>query len=258
MPDEPQAAATAGSETQADQPASQPTDTPAAAPEPTQVDWDHLQSQIGAAYDADPKGTIERLKKHRAIGGIAGSIAERQLAQLRQQDDTERRDEANRKAIEDLEREAEERPLEFAERFKLHREAEKVRERVQNVERATAKKMMEQIGAAYHGIPEWAELTDVEKAKLGEAIAGVPDEDLLPRFNRAALDIVADRRSEKKLSDRLPKERDAWRKEWEAERLASEQGPDLRRPSSTTRRRVNWADMSPEDFNKYYRERYGR
>jgi hypothetical protein len=254
LAEEPTAVATADAEAPAEP---QPAPEPAAGQQPV-VDWDTLQSQIDAAYDSDPKGTLDRLKKHRAIGGLAGSIAERQLERLRQQDQAQQEENARRRAIEELEREAEERPLEFAERFRLHRESEKTREQIANLERNTARKLVERIGEAYHGLPEWQDLSAEEKGKLSEAVKDATDDDFLGKFNRAALDIVADRRAEKRLADRLPKEKEAWQKEWEAERLAAEQGPDLRRPSSTTRRRVNWAAMSDEDFNKWWDSGRGR
>lgn len=254
MADEPTAAPTAEVEAPPEPQAEQPA---ADTEQPEPIDWDDLQGRLERAYEADPKGTIERLKKHRAVGGLAGSIAERQLAQLKQQDDHEREAEAARRAREDLRKLAQEKPLEFADMFLSHDDANQARERIANVERSAAKQIMEQIGEAYHGLPEWQELTDAEKVRLKEAVEQAPDNPL-PAFNRVALDIVADRRAEKRLLDRLPKEREAWRKEAEAERLTSEQGPDLRRPSSTTRRPVNWQAMSDEDFAKYWKQRYNR
>jgi predicted metal-dependent phosphoesterase TrpH len=213
---------------------------------------------LARAYEQDPKAAADRLKKHRAIAGMAGNLAERRFAEMQQQRAREDEEAALVKAREELRKMAQEKPLEFADRFLTQQEAEEARARIQNVERGAAKKMMEQIGAAYHGLPEWVDLSDDEKGKLREAIANVPEDETLPRFNRAALDIVADRRAARLLSDRLPQEREAWKKEWEAERLAAERGPDLRRPSSTTHKRVNWSAMDDKDFNAYWKERYGR
>lgn len=229
----------------------------AAEPAGEPVDLDALDAMLERAYAADPKAASERLKKHRAIGGIAGSIAERQLADINQRQEGERQAEAMRKAREELDDMAQNRPLEFADKYLNTRQAEQTQQRISAVEQNAAKKLMEQIGAAYHGIPEWAELTDDEKGKLREAVAEAPDGEALPRFNKVALDIVADRRSSKRLNDRLDEEKKAWRKEWEAERLGRTRGPDLRVPSSTTSKPISWAEMSDKDFSEYWKKRYG-
>lgn len=256
MADDPVAATTAETEV----PTSAGADGEAAVQEtpPEPIDWDNLDATLARAYEQDPKAAADRLKKHRAVAGLAGSLAERRFAEMAQQREREDEEKAMVKAREELRKLAQEKPIEFADKFLTQQEAEDTRSRIMAVERNTAKKMMEQIGAAYHGLPEWAELSDDEKGKLREAIANVPEDETLPRFNRAALDIVADRRAARLLSDRLPQEREAWKKEWEAERLTSERGPDLRRPSSTTRRRVNWAALDDKDFDAYWKERYGR
>lgn len=254
----------------ADEPTAEPTaeappETPSPAepqaaeqPEEEPTDWDSLDATLAKAYERDPKTAADRLKKHRAIAGIAGNIAERRAQELSQQQEQQRQAEAQRKAHDDLLKLAQEKPLEFADMYLSHAEAEQARERVLAVERNAAKQIMEQIGAAYQGLPEWKELSDEEKTRLQEAVADSPEIEVLPRFNRAALDIVADRRAEKRLTDRLPKEIEAARKQWEAERLAAEQAPDLRSPSTTVRRRINWGSVPDEDFNKWWKERFGR
>lgn len=224
-------------------------------PEPEAIDWDDLQARIDRAYEADSKTAVERLKKHRAVAGIAGSIAERKIAELKQQDEATRQHEAAQAAREELRKLAQEKPLEFADMFLSHDDAEQAKERILSVERNAAKKMMEQIGEAYHGLPEWQGLTDEERARLSDAVSQAQDNPL-PAFNRVALDIVADRRAERRLQDRLPDEKKAWRQEWEAERLTSEQGPDLRRATESSSQRLNWAAMSDEDFNKWWKQKY--
>lgn len=219
------------------------------------IDWDALDATLERAYTADPKVASDRLKKHRAIGGIAGSIAERRMLELGQQQEAQRQADAAQKAAADLEDMAQNRPLEFADKFLGARQAEKTRAQIAAVETNAAKRLMEQIGAAYHGIPEWAELNDDERGKLREAVADAHDNDALPRFNKAALDIVATRRAEKYLADRLPKEKEAWRKELEGERLGTERGPDLRRPSSTTSKPLDWASMDDKTFDEYWRKK---
>jgi hypothetical protein len=230
---------------------------PAAAEQP-EVDWDALQSQLETAYERDPRGTMDRLKKHRAVGGLAGSIAERQLAQLKQQDDAQRQASAAQSARDELRKMAQEQPLQFADMFLSHDDAEEARNRILSVETNAQKQILTQVGEAFHEFEEWGTITDEERTRLAHALEGVAPNKLIAVFNKTALDIVADRRADKRLQDRLPKEQEAWKKQWEAERLTAEQGPDLRRPSSTTRRRLNWAAMDDKDFNDLWRQRYGR
>lgn len=242
MADEPMDDPTAAAESTASEDAA---GQPVAAEPP--VDWEDILN----------KAPDEVLAKHRRVQGIAGSHAERLFQRRAQDTEHERQQTAASAAREELKRLAQEKPLEFADMFLSHEDAEQARQRVLDMERVTAKNMMEQIGAAYHGLPEWQNLTDTEKAQLREAVSDAPDNDVLPRFNAAALNIVADRRANTRLTDRLPAEKEAWRKEWEAERLGSEQGPDLRRPSDAPRRRLNWAAMDDKDFNSWWKQKYG-
>lgn len=221
------------------------------------IDWDALDATLERAYTSDPKTAGDRLKKHRAIGGIAGSIAERRLQEIGTQQAQQQQADAMQRARAELDDMAQNRPLEFADKYLNTRQAEDTRARISAVEANAANKLMEQIGKAYHGIPEWADLNDEEKGKLQDAVAKAPHGDELPSFNKAALEIVADRRTEKKLADRLAKEKEAWQREYEGERLSTERGPDLRRPSRTTSKPISWADMNDKDFQKYWKERYG-
>jgi hypothetical protein len=234
--------------------------TPEAAPKPDVAaaaatappDWDALDSSLAQAYEADPKTAADRLKKHRAVAGIAGSLAEQRFDRMRQESDAAAETRARQQAHEELVRMAEERPLEFADKFRTHAAAEEQRARIMGVEANAQKKILEQVGAAFHEFEEWGQITDDERGRLAAALKNVPPDKLLAAFNKTAVDIVADRRAEKRLADRLPKEQEAWKKQWEAERLASERSPDLRRPSGATQRPLNMAAMSDEDFNDWY------
>lgn len=227
-----------------------------AADEP--IDWDSLDATLERAYTRDPKTAGDRLKKHRAIGGIAGSIAERRMLELGQQHEAQRQADAARAAAAELEDMAQNRPLEFADKFLNIRTAEKTRAQINAVEQNAAKKIMEQIGSAYRDLDEFADLTDDEKGRLRDAVADATDDNALPKFNRVALEIVADRRAEKKMADRLAKEKEAWRQEYEGERLGTDRkAPDLRRSTRSTSKPLNWADMSDKDFADYWKKRYG-
>lgn len=250
----------------ADEPTGEPTAETSTAPaaeesaadqQPEPIDWDNLNATLERAYTADPKTAAGHLRKHRAIGGIAGSIAERQMAQINQQRDAERAAEAARAARAELEDMAQNRPLEFADKFLSIQEAEKARARIGAVEQNAMKRLMEQVGQAYHGIPEWKELNDDERTKLREAVAAGPDDQALSNFNRTALEIVADRRTASKLESRLKEEKEAWKREYEAERLTSETTPGVRRPSRTTSKPLDWASMDDKDFMDYWKKRYG-
>lgn len=245
MPDEPTGVPATAESEPGTPPAPAP---PAAADAPPERDW-------VALLDEAPDDIVA---KHRRVQGIAGSHAER-LFQRRQQEWTaDQEAQARKRASDELEAEARDNPLAFSDRFLGHREAEKARERIQGVESNAQKQIMTQVGEAFHEFEEWGQITDEERSRLATALQGVPDNKVIAVFNKTALNIIADRRAEKRLQDRLPQEQEAWKKQWEAERLTSEGGPDLRRPSSTTRKPVNWQAMSDEDFNKWWKQRHGR
>ncbi len=117
------------------------------------------------------------------------------------------------------------------------------------------------IGKGFQSLPEWPGLTAQDHETLAKSVAGLADDDVLPAYNARALDLIAERRAEKKAQDRMSKElateRDAIRKEESAKLLQRQNAPSTARPSALpTQADIN--AMSDKEFDTYWNRRFSR
>lgn len=227
-----------------------PVETPAApapvetTPEPPTVDW---QAELERA-DA------KELRKHPKIAGMIGSELQRAVQAERERLAKEATETAQREAAERLERLAREDPDTFIQQWMSDQQRQKIMGQINEMHGKARKEMGEAIGRAFRDLPEWAELTDEDHQKLAEALSGKHDDEVLPLFNRHALELVAERRAKKQMEQwrtkELAKEREAIRQEEAAKLLRESEAPDARGPKGQARQDVG--KMPQEDFDKYW------
>lgn len=241
MPEEP-SAPTAASE-QATASAAAPTDT--AAPS---VDYNALLDQI-------PEDVLTR---HRRFNGYVGSHAQRLAAVEQERRAREESEKAVQAKMEELEREAEENPFAFAARWKSDRARERAQLELSELRTNTQRQLFAKIGESYGAIPEWQQLTPDEFAKVQRSVVGASDDELIGRFNAAALDVLADRRAEQKARERVEAEVEARLQQMRGENLRGETTPSMDRPVSANG--ISDASairgMSDAEFNAYYQRTF--
>lgn len=236
----PTAVAEATTEGQAPVQDAQPEAAAEAQPQAPATDW-------RAALDAVP---AEELRRHPKFAGVVGS--EKQLWQQEFQAREQERLAAEAKAAaeKELEQLAEQNPVSFADRWLGERQAQKVREQLAGLETNARQAIGQQVGAAFHAIPEWAEIASDPDAlaHLATTMQGKGADEVIPAWNAAAVELVANRRArvlfERQLAERLQQERAAWETEAAARGFVTSARPDLVRGG-----RVSSADPEP-DFRR--------
>ena len=211
-------------------------------------DWTrHLET-------VDPK----ELRKHPRVAGMIGSEIERAITRERERIQREEGARAAQQAQAELERLAREDPATFSERWLSEYEQNKMRTQMDELRGRTRTEFATLIGQAYHNLPEWADVTPEEHQKLAGAVQGLPDDQVIAAYNAAALDLVANRRASKLLSQwrekELPKERETIRAEERAAALSKTDSPGITRPKGVSQR-VDVNAMSDADFDEYWRSR---
>lgn len=228
--------------------------TPAAAappsPAPAEPDWTALLDQAPA----------DVLLRHRRVNGMVGEHAQRLATRDRERIEREAAERAQHDAEERLMREAEDNPFEFAQKWRTEKAKENAQKELADLRRNAQADMMRRVGESYGSVAEWRELSPEELAHLGDALAGKGEDDLLPAFNAAALDLVASKRArkqmERELEQRLASEKRAWLTEHEATRLARDDVPDLK--GASTRGTIDIRNLSDKEFNKLYEQTFLR
>jgi hypothetical protein len=203
---------------------------------------------------------VEELRRHRKFAGIVGGEKQRWQAEYENQRAEQIRLEAAAKEREDLERLAQENPVAFADRWLGEAERKKAAERLSKLEIDARKTVADQIGRSFHSVPEWAEIiADPDAfARITAALQGKADADVLPAFNAAALEAIAERRAEKRAearaAERLRAERAAWETEARAQGFLATDRPDLSRPAKAGRG-PSWMDLPPgPEFDRHYEQ----
>lgn len=194
--------------------------------------------------------------KHPKVAGRIGDLVRRQTEQQKARWDAEQQEAASRAERERLKKLRQEDPYQYAQLMEAQEEAQEAESKLQKLRTETRGEFARAIGSAFKDLPEWAEVTPDEMKALADAVAGKGDDEAVPAFNLAAVRIVAakiaDKRVASEVEKRVSTEKDAWRAEWEAERLAGEQGPGLARA-----RQTNYSDepdhiKDPKAWNEWY------
>lgn len=221
-----------------------PPDSQAEAPQP-----DPVQEWLA-------KVTPDELIKNDRVRGIFGQRLQTEREKIRQEMQEENQRAAMIKAQEELDRLAVEAPEEFAQRYLSSKEQERIRQQEQTLKAGIRSEFAKKTGEAVRSLTEFQDITPEEFGKLQASLAGKSDDEAIAAFNATAIDIIADRRSQKRLQDwrakDLAKEREAIRAEEAAKGLQTSQRPDMARgnqpaPFDPTR-------LSPKEFDTWYRQ----
>jgi len=199
---------------------------------------------LAKALDEAP---VEELRRHPKFAGIVGS--EKQRWQQQYEHTRQAADEAaaRAKAEEELRELAERNPVAFADKWLSSEEAKRQQDRVRALEITAQQQAGTAIGAAFHAIPEWAEIIQdgAKVADLTLATQGKAGFDSVAAMNAKALDLIANARAEKlaeqRLAERIKAERAAWETEAAAQGFRVSDRPDLVRAG-----RSNGADPEPD------------
>lgn len=249
MPDDPSTATAGTGEATASPEAAASAEAQAAAP---QVDY-------AALLDSIPEDV---LRQHRRFNGIVGSHAQRLAEEQRQRIATEEYAKAQKAKQEELEREAQENPFAFTQKWLGERAREKAELELSELRTKAQQTLFEKVASSYSALPEWQQLTPDEFAKVQQQVAGKADDELVAAFNIAALDVLAARRassmSERAVQERLASERLAWEQEYQARRLRGETTPDMSMPASANGISDSQAirNMTPAEFDEFYNKQF--
>lgn len=256
---------------------SQPTETTSEPAETTEQPTPEGAAPAPAAEEAKPEAApydwskaldeapVDGIRRHPKFAGIVGS--EKQRWQQEYEATKQAENEANAAAAlrEQMRTKARANPVAFADEWLGADEAKEQEERLQGLETKARQDLASQLGAALHGIEEWAGvIADPEQlSAFTLAPAGKPPGQELPAIFEKAADLIAERRArtrfEKWKADELPKEREALKAEITAELLSQSDRPDLVRAAARARR-GSWEDLppGPEFDREYERNMLGR
>lgn len=218
--------------------AAEPTSEPAA---PQTLDMSFLDT-------IDP----DELSKHPRFAGILGQRLQREQQRWEQQRQEKAEREARASAETELLKLAEEDPYEFSKRYLTDAEQKRMQRDLASLRGETQREYVQRIGKA---VAEKYVLSPADVQEIAAELAGKTDDEVLPVFTLAAAKIAAKREATQMHSEwrekELAKEKEAWKLEYEAERLAESTGPDLRKPNGQGAP-FNPAALSDEEFNKWY------
>jgi hypothetical protein len=199
--------------------------------EPVTETPDELQTHLNELerlYRERPDAK-DAISKHQLVAGIAGGIGDRRF---REKEEASNREAAER-AIEAeqarLLQLAEDDPEAFAEKFRSEKAAERARKELETLQTKARETVGTHIGRAVRDLPEWKDLTAAEVGRIQRATSGLPEEQVLGVYVKTVADIVADRRAEQKMDQRVAKEKEAWEQEQAASRVRNGASPNLRR-----------------------------
>lgn len=200
--------------------------------------------------------SVEEIVKHPRFGGILGQRQQEMRERVRKELEAEQAEKARLQAEQELEKLANEDPVTFAERYLSEKERKRIADQQRELRSGVRKEFAEKIGKTFQTLAEWQELTPEEFNQLQQAVEGKDDEDAIGAFNIAALNIVAERKSAKKLADfrskDLAKEREAIRAEEAAKLLERSPRPDIARGSQAPA--PDPTRLSDKDFDQWYRQ----
>lgn len=258
MPDEPMPVeAPSTTEGQGpEQPVQPPTPEPVVTPQAETPTW---QQELEKADAKD-------LRRHPRIAGIIGAELQRAVEADRQRRQEEQnridREQSEAELLKFLEDNADYLKqnhlkaydqLMFLRRQYTDHQLGGVRERTR-AELATA------IGRAYGDVPEWKDLTEADHETLAKTVMGKSEDEVIPLFTRTALDLVAERRTQRKVNEwkekELTKEREAIRQEEAAKLLRNSEAPDATKSKGQPAAGPNIKSMTDEEFDKYWNSRH--
>lgn len=228
----------------------QPTTPPAAAetpPSAATVDWS------AALNGVDPKA----LRSHPRVAGIIGSEIQTAIARAKAEVLDEQGRQAATAAEQRLRELARTDPIAFAEQYLTTAQQTDLQRQMQTLHAQTREEFAKNIGRGYQALPEMAELSPDELGQLKTALEGVPEDDVIVRFNASLMDLLANRRAQKlheewKKKD-LSKESEALRKEEAAKLLQAQATPDMASPKGLPV--VDVRSMSDKEFNDYWEKK---
>lgn len=231
----------------------------ASSPPPATDDFDALLERF-TPFLEDPEKR-KRLRSHPTIAGIAGDIAQTIAANMRREDTERTQRETTERIEQELMQLAEQDPLAFAEKYRTDKTAAKTQREIADLRESIKREHGERLGKAITGIPEFKELTREDVGRLGAAMTGKTDEEVIEAYTVAALDILAEKRVAKRIAaaiaEAVPKEVAAQLKERNAARLKTEKGPDMRRASSAAASNEPPYDPAVgSDWNKWYENQF--
>lgn len=203
---------------------------------------------------ADP----EELRRHPKVAGVVGQMVDAAMRNWQRTQAEEHSRVATETARQELRTLARSDPEAFAERFLTDDQRDIALGQLQTMRQQTEAAMAQRVGHAYATIPGWDHLTVDDHATLAKAIQGVPDDEVIARYNAVALDLLTKHRVEDAANERferfkkseLAKEREAIRAEVAAELLKKEPKPDMTR--ATKAPALDISRMTDEDFEKWY------
>ncbi len=241
----------------------QPTQTPTAETPVTKTDdsvsenqepkpapsWQELLDQTDA----------KELRRHPKVAGIIGSErqdAERKFQLHHSQKSESERLERQEKAFLDLvegntDYIKEHHPLVHDRYIALQQE--RASREVASIRGNTVHEIAAAIGRAMHDVPEWQQLAEQDHQAIAKELANKSDDEVLPIFNRMAIQLVSKKMLDKWKAEELAKEREAIRKEVNAQIMREGDAPDMTRSKSASKQGiVDVNSMSQEEFNKYW------
>ncbi len=238
--------------------------TPVVAPAETQAPEipdlapDILLAALDKAFENPDQRSalLPKLKSHRTVAGIVGEMLER----TKEED----RFKASQQAVLDeqarIRKLAQDDPDAFAAEWLEKATVAEANKKLADIRDTTRTEFIKQIGESLKEMPEFAELTTEDHGRLARALVGVSEDQLLGVFTKTALDLVAEKRSEKKsdakATARLADEKKAWEAEQRTNRLKqrpSTSAPPPPTPSASSTEEPDFR-TDPVGYDKWYRE----
>ncbi len=231
-------------------PSTPPTDAQASAGSGAEPDYASLLDNVPEEY----------LLRHRRVNGLVGSHAQRLAERQRESDQAEARVKADREAEDRILKLAEDDPFTFSQHYLQGKAKERQELEMSQLRTNAQKKLFERVGQSYGQLAEWKTLTPEEFAQVSQSVNGVAEDDMLPAFNAAALDMLANKRAASRMDaqfkERLASEVEVALQERLAARMRGDTSPDMSLPSSGVGA-FDPRSMSDQDFDRWYKRRFG-
>lgn len=198
------------------------------------------------------------LRSHPRFQGVVGDAVDKAMRRWRADQEAEVSQRSAERARTEMLDLARKDPEAFAERYLSDVQREDTMQRLAGLRADTRAEFARMVGAAFRDVPEFAEFTADHHERLAKAVAGKPDDEVVAAYNRAAVDLIAEIRADKRATERvetfkkaeLVKEREAIRKEVAAELLKESPKPDMSRGGRPAA--FDPTTLSDREFDKWY------